>query len=66
MLHSYALAPPPSLTELRNSPLAKYTWRSVALEKLEVMAQRSGVLRLSLTTADDVFLHSDNDSVDIG
>jgi len=35
--------------ELRSSPLQKYTWRSAAVEKLEVLEQCSGVLRLALT-----------------
>ena len=56
VLCNYALAPPPSLTELciflnfsnRNSPLEKHRWQSAALEILQVV--QSGVFRLTLTT----------------
>jgi len=41
----------PSLTELRSSPLEKYTWRSAVLGKLQVAERRFGALRRTLTTA---------------
>ena len=58
VLHNYALAPLPRLTELCISfffkpefTSGKHRWRSTPLAKLQVVQRRSGALRLTLTTA---------------
>ena len=57
MLCNYTLSPLLSLeTKLWNSPLAKYRWRSAAVEILEMAEQRPSALRLTLTTEDDCHL----------
>ena len=60
LLRICTLPPLHSLTQLRSSPLHTYTWRSAALEKLEVAERRSDVLYLTLTTGHiviDRFIH---------
>jgi len=54
----------PSLTALRNSTL-EHTGGSATLEKLEVAEQHSGVLRLTLTTACNMFSAIEECKLDI-
>ena len=52
-------APPlPSLMQIWSSPLHTHTWRSAALEKLEVAEHRSGAHQLTLITDPYCHLHT--------